>query len=324
MGLTWRPQPQPAEDSFKAMETALAQGSNFWNGGELYGKPERHSCHLLKEYFQSHPGDADKVVLSIKGATKPGEMIPDGSAKNVRRSVEECLKVLDGTKSIDIFECARLDHNISLEETVGTLAELVKEGKIGAIGLSEVKASTIERAHKIHPIAAVEVEVSLWSPDILTNGIATTCAKLGIPIIAYSPLSRGAFAGETIRKNADIPEGDFRKHSPRFQDDVLEYNNQIVDEVEKIAQRKGVTKAQVAIAWVKALSGRTITAEDGQQVKLGTIIPLPGATKPERVIENTTSIQLSDAEMEEIEAILKKNPTQGDRYPKAGMAHTNM
>ena len=324
MGLTWRPNPQPASDSFKAMSTALAHGANFFNGGELYGPPERHSCHLLNEYFKEHPQDADKVVLSIKGGLVPGQMKPDGSAKNLRRSVEDCLKVLGGTKSIDIFECARLDHDTPLEETVGALAELVKEGKIGGIGLSEVKASTIERANAIHPIAGVEVEVSIWTTDILRNGIAATCAKLDIPIIAYSPLSRGALAGETIRSNADIPEGDFRKISPRFQDDVLEYNNQIVDEVQKLADRKGVTKAQIAIAWVRSLSGRTITTEDGQQIKLGTIIPIPGATKPERVIENTKMVELSDDEMEEIAEILKKNPVKGHRYPERGQAHLDM
>lgn len=324
MGLTWRPKPQAAEDSYQAMHTALAQGANFWNGGELYGPPERHSCHLLNEYFKLHPEDADKIVLSIKGGLVPGQMKPDGSAKNVRRSVEDCLKILDGTKSIDIFECARLDHDTPLEETIGALAELVKEGKIGGIGLSEVKASTIERAHAIHPIAAVEVEVSMWTTDILRNGIAKTCAKLDIPIVAYSPLSRGALAGETIRKNADIPEGDFRKRAPRFQDDVLEYNNQIVDEVQKLAERKGATKAQIAIAWVRALSGRTITTESGESLTLGTIIPIPGATRPERVIENTTTVELSDDEMKEIADILKKNPIQGERYPKQGMAHANM
>ena len=324
MGLTLRPKPQPFEASFKAMETALAQGSNFWNGAEFYGPPDKHSCHLLNEYFKSHPEDAKKVVLSIKGGTVVGQMKPDGSAKNVRRSVEDCLKILDGTKTIDIFECARLDHDVPLEETIGTLAELVKEGKIGGVGLSEVKASTIERAHNIHPIATVEVEVSLWTTDILHNGVAATCAKLGIPIVAYSPLSRGALAGETVRKHADIPEGDFRRHLPRFQDDVLQHNNKIVDEVEKLAQRKGVTKAQIAIAWVRALSGRTITTEDGQQLKLGTIIPIPGATTPERVLENTKHVDLSDEETKEIAEILKKNPVRGDRYPKMLMALVNM
>lgn len=321
MGLTWRPNPQPAEDSYKAMSTALEHGANFWNGGELYGKPERHSCHLLNEYFTLHPEHADKVVLSIKGGLVPGQMQPDGSAQNVRRSVEDCLKVLGGKKTVDIFECARVDHKVPIEDTVKALAELVQEGKIGGIGLSEVKASTIERAHAVHPIAAVEVELSLWSTDILRNGVAATCAKLGIPVVAYSPLGRGALTGDIVRRNADIPEGDVRKHMPKYQDDVLEHNNRIVEEVAKLAERKGVTRGQIALAWVRQLSNRTITTEDGQQLTLGTIIPIPGATKPERVIENSKLIDLSDQEMQEIAEILKKHPVKGDRYHKAGMAH---
>ena len=322
MGLTWRPEPQPAEESYKAMSTAFEHGATFWNGGELYGRPDRHSCHLLNEYFKLHPEQAEKIVLSIKGGLVPGQMQPDGSAQNVRRSVEDCLKVLDGTKTIDIFECARVDHNVPIETTIKALAELVKEGKIGGIGLSEVKASTIERAAAIHPIAAVEVELSLWSTDILRNGVAATCARLNIPVVAYSPLGRGALAGDNIiRKNSDLPEGDMRRHYPKYQDDVLEHNNRIVEEVAKLAKDKGVTRGQIALAWVRGLSGRTITNEDGQELKLGTIIPIPGATRPERVVENSKLVDLSDAEMKEIAEILKKNPVKGDRYPKAGMAH---
>jgi pyridoxine 4-dehydrogenase len=319
MGLTWRANPQPAEDSYRAMETALKLGANCWNGGELYGTPERHSCHLLKEYFTLHPDHADQVVLNIKGGTLPGQLRPDGSAPNVRRSVEDCLKVLDGTKSIDIFECARIDPNVRLEETITTLGELVKEGKIGAVGLSEVKASTIERAASILPVASVEIELSLWTTDVLRNGVAETCARLGIPILAYSPLSRGALAGEGIRRNADIPDGDFRKALPRFQDDVLGYNNRLVDEVAKLAARKGVTKAQIAINWVRCLSGRTIPGPDGE-FQLGTIIPIPGATTPSRVTENATLVDLTDDEMAEIATILKQTPVKGDRYPEHGMA----
>ncbi|KAJ9632877.1 hypothetical protein H2204_007607 [Knufia peltigerae] len=319
MGLTWRPTPQPAEQSYEAMAKALDLGANFWNGGEIYGSPRRHSCHLLKEYFTLHPDHADRVVISIKGGCKPGTIEPDGSRENVRRSVEDCLEILDGTKKIDIFECARVDPNVPIEDTVGHLAELVKEGKIGGIGLSEVKASTIERAHAVHPIAAVEVEVSLFgSTDILRNGVAKTCARLGIPIVAYSPLGRGALTGEGVRKNADIPDGDFRKHMPKFQDDVLEQNNRVVDEVGKLAEKKGVTRPQIAIAWVRQLSGRTIDL-NGEKVTLGTVIPIPGATKIERIEENTKLVELTDDEMKEIADILKSNPVAGDRYPKAGM-----
>lgn len=317
MGLTWRPNPQPAEESYQAMSTALAQGANFWNGGEFYGTVERNSCHLLNEYFTKNPSDAEKVVLSIKGGAERGGLMPDGSRTNVRRSVEDCLAILDGKKSIDIFECARVDPKTPVETTIKALAELVQEGKIGGIGLSEVKASTIEKAHAIHPIAAVEVELSLWALDILRNGVAATCAKLGIPIAAYSPLARGGIFGD-IRKNADIPDDDFRKHLPKFQDEVLDHNNQVTDEVLKLAERKGVTAAQIAIAWVRGLSGRTVPlGDDGEDVTFGTVIPIPGATKSERVIENTKSgsVVLTDEEYDEITEILKRTPIKGNRYP---------
>lgn len=173
------------------MRTALSLGANNWNGGELYGSPERNSLHLLNEYFTKYPGDAEKVVLSIKGGLKKGEMAPDGSRENIRRSIDECLKVLDDKKSLDLFECARVDPKTPIEETVGYIAEYVKEGKLGGISLSEVGPQSIRKAHAAHPISAVEVEFSLWSTEILENGVAATCAELGIPIIAYSPLGRG-------------------------------------------------------------------------------------------------------------------------------------
>jgi pyridoxine 4-dehydrogenase len=173
------------------MRTALSRGANFWNGGELYGNQERNSLHLLNEYFTKYPGDAEKIVLSIKGGLAPGELRPDGSQKNVKRSIDECLKVLDGKKSLDLFECARVDPKTPIGDTVSYIAEYVKAGKLGGISLSEVGAKTIRKAHSVHPIAAVEVEFSLWVTDILENGVAATCAELGIPIIAYSPLGRG-------------------------------------------------------------------------------------------------------------------------------------
>jgi len=183
--------PPSQSQSFEALRTALSLGANAWNGGELYGSPKRNSLHLLNEYFTKYPEDADKVILSIKGGMIPGSMTPDGSKEGVKRSIEECLKQLDGKKSLDLFEMARGDPKVPIEETVGYIAEYVKAGKLGGISLSEVKADTIRRAHKIHPISAVEVEFSLWCTDILENGIAATCAELGIPIIAYSPLGRG-------------------------------------------------------------------------------------------------------------------------------------
>ncbi|RMZ91317.1 hypothetical protein DV736_g1419, partial [Chaetothyriales sp. CBS 134916] len=325
MGLTWRNPAPSQEQALEAMKTALERGANFWNGGEFYGTPSRHSGHLLAEYFTKYPSDAERVVLSIKGGLEKGSMVSNGGEANVRRSVDDVLATLAGTAKtkIDIFECARVDHNVPIEETLRVLNTLKHdEGKIRGIGLSEVSAATIERAAAVAHIDAVEAELSLWTTDILRNGVAATCARLGIPIVAYSPLSRGALAGEaTIQSNKDLPEGDLRRAFPRFQDDALAHNNQLVDEVAKLAQRKGVTKAQVAIAWVRQLSGRVVPDGQGGNVQVGTIIPIPGASTKQRVLENTELVELTSEELLEIDEIVKRNPIKGDRYPPAGMAH---
>jgi pyridoxine 4-dehydrogenase len=286
------------------MRASLSTGANCWNGSNFYGTPERHSLHLLNEYFTEYPDDAKKVVLSIKSGFVSGEMRMDGSEGNLRRNLDECLRILGGTKTIDIFELARVDPNTPIEETVRTLAKFVKEGKVKGIGLSETRAETIRRAHKVHPIAAVEVELSLWATDILKNGIAATCAELGIPIVAYSPLMRGALTGQ-VKTNADIPEGDVRKLLPKFQEDVLAANMKVTHEVEKLAEKKGVTIAQIAIGWVRTLSGR-----NGMPV----IIPIPGASTEERVLENGREVDLTEEEMKEIEKILEENEIIGARY----------
>lgn len=146
-GMTWTPNPPPQDQCFQTLDKTVSLGGNFWNAGELYGTPEYNSLHLLNAYFTHNPHHADKVVLSIKGGLLPGQLVPDGSEANIRRSVDESLRVLDGKKRIDIFECARQDPNTSIEQTVTVLGELVKEGKIGGIGLSEVDAETVRRAY---------------------------------------------------------------------------------------------------------------------------------------------------------------------------------
>ena len=312
MGLTWRPQPPPQDQAFAAMRAALDSGLTLWNGGELYGTPTRNSCHLLREYFTKYPEDASKVTLSIKGGTEKGGMKPIGTRENVRRSVEDCLAVLAGTKKIDVFECARVDPNVPIEETMGYLKELVQEGKIGGIALSEVRADTIRRAAKIHPIVTVEVEMSLWATDILHNGIASTCAELGIPVTAYSPLARGALVKRL--KWEDIPEGDFKKTAPKYQPDVLDANNKLTDEVVKLAETKGVTPAQIAVSWVRELSGKK---------GLPVIIPIPGATTAERVRENCKHVELTEGDMEAIGVVLDKIQIVGERYGGHGAAVIN-
>lgn len=309
MGLTWRASPPTQSQSFDAMRTALALGAAAWNGGELYGTPERNSLHLLNEYFTKYPEDAEKVVLSIKGGLRPGEMRPDGSKKNIQRSIDECLKHLEGKKFLDLFEMARVDPSTPIEESIGYIAEYVKAGKLGGISLSEVKAETIRKAHKVHKISAVEVEFSLFATDILENGVAETCAELGIPIVAYSPLGRGFLTGQ-IKSFDDIPADSFLKHLPRFQPDVFGENMKLVSEVQKLASAKGVTPGQVAIGWVVAQSGRN---------GLGEIIPIPGASSSERIEENMKAADLNEEELTALADILKKFKPIGTRYPAAMM-----
>ena len=174
----------PTSGAIATMKTAVINGAICWNGGTFYGPPKANSLQLLNAYFTKYPEDADKVVISIKGPIK-------GDEKSVRSTVDECLKVLDGKKHLDIFQCARVDSKTPIEETIRVLAQYVKEGKLGGISLSEAKPEFIRRAAAVHKISCVEVEFSLFALEPTHNGVAETCAELGIPIIAYSPLGRG-------------------------------------------------------------------------------------------------------------------------------------
>lgn len=302
--LTWRETPVPDEQAFAAMKAALNSGANLWNGGELYGKPHANSLHLLNRYFTKYPEDADKAIISIKGSVSTTKRGPDNSEKNIRRSIDECLKVLDGKKFLDLFEPARQDPDVPLEETMNAMAKYIEEGKLGGISLSEVTEDQIKNAQKIHKIAAVEVEMSLHSPDILNNGVAKTCAELDIPVVAYSPIGRGLLTA-TLSKPEDIDKGDIRHHLPRFQPGNMEKNAAMGQEVQKVAKAKGCTPAQVALAWVRSYSGT-----EG----FGTIIPIPGSTTQERAIENAKEVTLGDEELKEIEEIIKKTEVAGGRY----------
>lgn len=165
------------------MHAALESGCNFWNGGYFYGPPERNSLTLLRKYYEKYPEDASKVVLNVKGGLHP-DFTPDGSPAFLRKEIEESLAMLGPRGKIDMYECSRRDHHTKLEVTMKALEELVKEGKIGGVALSEVNANTIKEAAAITKIVAVEIELSLWNTEPLINGIAGTCAELGIPIIA--------------------------------------------------------------------------------------------------------------------------------------------
>lgn len=177
------------------MKAALDSGANFWNGGEFYGPPGANSMTVLEKYFARYPEDADKVVLSVKGCVgDPAKHAhkPDGSPEEVRRSIDNVLRQMGGRKNkIEVFEAARRDKNTPLKVTFGAMQEYIDKGLVGGISLSEVSAATIHEAVKVAKIVAVEVELSMWSTDVLTNGVAAACAQYKIPLVAYSPLGRG-------------------------------------------------------------------------------------------------------------------------------------
>ena len=291
----------------------MPASATFWNGGEFYGTPENNSLTLLRAYFTQYPEDAAKVVLSIKGAVGADSRSPDGSPEGVRRSVENCNRMLGGTKSIDVFECARKDPKVEIEVTVKALTDLVKEGLIGGIALSEVGPETIKRAAAVAPIAAVETEVSLWEANAFESGIVATCAELGIPVVAYSPLGRGMLTGQ-IRRYEDIPEGDMRQHMPRYSPENFPKNMELVAKLEAFADQKGCTPAQLALGWVHGLGKKS-----GNPV----FVPIPGATTEARVKENMKVVDLSPQEEAEIDKILKSFVVQGTRYPEQMMGTLN-
>lgn len=305
MGLTWRAEPPSQEQAFAAMKEALKHGANFWNGGEIYGNAERNSLHLLQEYFTKYPEDVSKVVISIKGGCVPNGMKPDGSPENVRRSIEECIDVLGKAgKKLDVWESARVDPETPIEVTMRAAKEFVDAGKLGGISLSECSADTIRRAAKVAKIDAVEVEFSLWSTDILDNGVAQACAELEIPVVAYSPLGRGFLTGQ-VKSLDDLPENDLRRTMPRFAPENFDTNLKLVDELRRVAEKKGCTPGQVGTSWIKAKSGK-----DGLPV----IIPIPGATTAERVAENTKDVELSGNDVKEIDSLLSSIDIVGGRY----------
>ena len=232
-------------------------------------------------------------------------MKPDGSAANTRRSIRESIDVLaQAGKKLDLWESARVDPDTPIETTMTAAKEFIDSGELGGVCLSECSADTIRRASKVVKISAVEVEFSLWSTEILDNGVASTCAELEIPIIAYSPLGRGFLTGQ-IRSRADIPADDFRLSVPRFSEENFPKNLQLVDEITKLAENKGCTPGQIGIAWIRAKSGK-----DGLPVS----VPIPGATTGERVEENLKEVGLTEMDVKELDSLVASMPVVGGRY----------
>lgn len=308
MSLTYPGKCPSTEDAVAILKAALEKGANFWNAGEHYGTAGYNSLHLLRAYFEKHPEDSDKVVVCVKSCFSPVTRLPAVDTKSVKESIERCIKVLNGSCRINVFQPGRLDPNVPVEETVKAVAEYVQAGSIGSLGLGECSAASIRRASKITPVALAEIEVSLFERSCFHNGVADACKELNVPIVAFSPLSKGLLTG-TYRHHDDIPEGDIRKKFfPRFGREAFEQNSKVVDEVETVAMRKGCTISQVGLAWVAAQGERISTP----------VMPIPSVSSIARVDENMTDIRLTRLELQEIDEVLGAIEIQGGRAP-AGM-----
>lgn len=300
--------PVPDEVAFKVLKAALAHGANVWNGADFYGTPDANSLHLLNRYFTAYPEDAEKVVICIKsGVVDMATFQLDMSAEGMRKMVDNANKILDGKKKLDIFGPARVVAGTPVEETVGALGEMVKEGKIGGIQLVEVGAETIRRAAKVHRIDMVEAEVSLWATEVLHNGVAETCGELGIVISAHTPLGAGMLTGK-IQTPDHFHEKDHHRKFPRFVPENFPKNLALVNELQKVAKAKGCTPPQLALSWIRAQSKRP---------GMAFMVPIPSARSESRIPENCKDVDLTEEDLKEIDVILANFPVAGGRFPPA-------
>jgi aryl-alcohol dehydrogenase-like predicted oxidoreductase len=299
------------DEGIATIRRALELGINFIDTAQLYGPLTNEE--LVGRAIEGH---RDEYVIATKFARRTDEATPgdmstlgplDGSAEHVRTSVEGSLKRLN-TDRIDLYYQHRVDPNVEIEETVGAMAELVQQGKILHIGLSEAAPETIRRAQAVHPIAAVQTEYSLWTRDP-EAAVLPTCRELGIGFVPYSPLGRGFLSGR-FSKPEDLDESDFRRRGPRFTGENLDANLKLAAKVKEIAEEVGVTPAQLAIAWVLA------QGDD--------LVPIPGTKRRSYLEENAgaVDVELSDEQLARIDAELPQ--VSGERYDEAGMASVNL
>uniref|UniRef100_A0ACD5UYW4 Uncharacterized protein n=1 Tax=Avena sativa TaxID=4498 RepID=A0ACD5UYW4_AVESA len=295
--------PKPEQDMVSVIHHAIAAGVTLLDTSDVYG-PHTNEILLGKALLQG--GVREKVDLATKfgvgvSYAHGGKWDVRGDPEYVRAACEGILKRL-GVDSIDLYYQHRIDTRVPIEVTIGELKKLVEEGKIKYIGLSEASASTIRRAHAVHPITAVQLEWSLWSRDV-EQDIIPTCRELGVGIVAYSPLGRGFFSKGSKLVDS-LSDQDFRKNMPRFQPENLEKNALIFERVNEMATRKGCTPSQLALAWVH---------HQGIDV-----CPIPGTTKIENFNQNVgaLTVKLTPEEMGELESYAASGDVQGDRYPE--------
>jgi aryl-alcohol dehydrogenase-like predicted oxidoreductase len=291
------------QEAIATIHRSLETGGNFLDTADLYGpfKNERLIAKAIK-------GRRDKYII----ATKFGWEIDDneqvtwainGKAAYVKKAVERSLKNLD-TDYIDLYYMHRLDKNTPIEETVEAMSELVKEGKVGYIGLSEVSSDTVRRAHAVHPITAVQSEYSLFERTVEERGVLQTLNELGIGFVAYSPLGRGFLSG-AVRSIDDLPENDFRRGIPRFQEPHFYKNLELVKAIEMLAEEKKVTSSQLALAWIMSKG----------------IVPIPGTKRRKYLEQNlaATVIQLSEGDLSKLDTIVPLGTDTGKPYDEFSM-----
>jgi aryl-alcohol dehydrogenase-like predicted oxidoreductase len=291
------------QESVAAIHRAAELGVTFLDTAEMYGP------HANEELVGAAiAGRRDDYEIATKFGVRrvDGEHVRDGSPDNARRSIEGSLRRL-GTDHVDLYYQHRMDPDTPVEETVGALAELVAEGKVRYLGLSEAAPETIRRAHATHPITAVQTEYSLWTRELEAE-ILPTLRELGIGLVSYSPLGRGFLAGR-FDSPEDLADDDFRRQGPRFTGANLEANRQLAARVQELAEEKGVTAAQLALAWVLA---------QGTDV-----VPIPGTKRRSYVEQNAAAvdIELSD---DELDRLAELPAAAGERYDEAGMRSVNV
>ncbi|KAJ2957376.1 hypothetical protein NQZ79_g6899 [Umbelopsis isabellina] len=291
------------ENSVKLLEKALEIGCNFWDTADIYGMG--HSEKVISKVLKDH---RNEVFLATKFAIDFTGAVPriNGTPEYLRKACETSLQHL-GTDYIDLYYSHRIDPTTPIEVTVGAMADLVKQGKVKFLGLSECSAETLRRAHKIHPITAVQIEYSPWTLDHENNDLIKTCRELGVSIVAYSPLGRGFLTGQ-IKSLDDLEADDWRRTVPRFQGENFAKNLELADKIKAIADRKGVTASQISLSWLLA---------QGDDVFV-----IPGTRKEKYLLENMAAgdIQLSKQELDEVRKIAESFDVAGERYNPEMMA----
>jgi len=302
--------PEVAEkNNLDVLTKAADAGLTFWDTSDIYGPFTNEE--LVGKWFKL-TGRRKEIFLATKFAVsvdpKTGERIIRGDREYVRQCINASLKRLQ-TDYVDLYYQHRVDPNVRIEDTVEEMAELVKQGKVRYLGLSECSAKTLRRAHKVHPIAACQVEYSMFTLDIERPEVALkqACDELGVAIVAYSPLSRGLLTGE-LRSRSDLREGDFRLGLPRFSEEHFSKNLDVVNLVAKLAEKKGCTNGQLALAWL-------LRQGDG-------VIPLFGSRQWKHIEDNLGGlyVNLSDEEVKNIREVVEKADVRGDRYATASMS----